>query len=146
MRAPRTGNAGALSFRVCAAGRTFSGGSAKPMRVDIYHHFEFDQPQLSRIETSLANLTDLVTKGLAMDATVQAALDTLTAKVVSLETVEGSAITLLQGLKSALDAALANADPAAVVAAVQSISDKLGTDTQTLADAVTANTPAAAAP
>lgn len=71
------------------------------------------------------------------------ALDALNTKVADLETVEASAVTLLQGLKAALDAALALGDPAAIVTAVQSVSDKLGADTQTLADAVTANTPAA---
>lgn len=69
-------------------------------------------------------------------------LDALNAKVTELETVEQSAITLLQGLKAALDAALALGDPAAIVAAVQDVANKIGTDTQALADAVIANTPA----
>jgi hypothetical protein len=64
--------------------------------------------------------------------------DDLTAKVTALETVQASAIALLQGLKSKLDDAIATGD----AAAIQQLSDKLGADTQALADAVTANTPA----
>lgn len=68
------------------------------------------------------------------------ALDNLTAQVAAQEAVEASVITLLQTLKSELDAAISSGDDAAV----QAIADKLGTDTQALSDAVTANTPAAA--
>ena len=114
------------------------------MRIDV--HFHFDSAQLDRIESSLLNLTKLATKGLTMQQAIQDAIDGLAAKVASLETVEDSAVSLLQGLKTALDTALANQDPTAVVAAVQAISDQLGTDAQKLADAVTANTPAAPAP
>lgn len=72
------------------------------------------------------------------------ALDALNTKVAALETVQGSATALLKGLKDALDAALANNDPAAALASIQALSDKLGTDTDTLAKAVSDNTPAAA--
>lgn len=53
--------------------------------------------------------------------------------------VETSAITLLQGLKAALDAAIASNDPAAL----QALSAQLGTNADALAAAVAANTPAA---
>lgn len=52
--------------------------------------------------------------------------------------VEQSAIALLQGLKTALDQALAANDPALL----QAISDELGAKTAELASAVSANTPA----
>jgi len=69
---------------------------------------------------------------------MSAALDNLTAKVTAEETVISSAIALITGIKAALDEALAAND----TAAIQAISDKIGADTQALADAVTANTPA----
>lgn len=70
---------------------------------------------------------------------IMAALDNLKAQVARLETVDARAVALLQGLKSALDAALANDD----TAAIQAIADQLGADTDGLAAAVTQNTPAA---
>lgn len=53
-----------------------------------------------------------------------------------------SAITLLQGLKAQLDAAIASGDPAAV----QAVADNLGAETDKLAAAVAANTPSAPTP
>jgi uncharacterized alpha-E superfamily protein len=67
------------------------------------------------------------------------ALDDLTAKVEAETTVNQSAVTLLQTLKTELDAAIASGDDSAL----QALSDKIGTNTQALADAITANTPAA---
>lgn len=64
-------------------------------------------------------------------------LTALTAAVARVTDVEQSAITLLQGLKAQLDAA--GTDPVALKA----LSDKLGTDSDSLAAAVLANTPAA---
>jgi len=69
-------------------------------------------------------------------------MDDLEAKVAAQETVEASAIALLTGIAAELKAALANNDTPRIVA----LSAKLSTDTQTLADAVSANTPAATAP
>lgn len=70
---------------------------------------------------------------------IMAALDDLKAAVAKNTDVTESAIVLLQGLKAKLDEAIASDDPAAL----QALSDQLGTETQKLADAVTANTPAA---
>lgn len=67
----------------------------------------------------------------------------LTAKVAANTTVEQSAVTLIQGLKAQLDA-LANQDTIDP-ADVKALADKLGTDDDSLAAAVTANTPAAPA-
>lgn len=58
-------------------------------------------------------------------------------KVAAEGTVIDSAVTLLSGLKAALDAA--GTDPAALKA----LSNEIGAKTQTLADAITANTPVA---
>lgn len=66
-------------------------------------------------------------------------LDALKAAVQANTTVEESAITLLQGLKAKLDAAIAAGDPAALTA----LSNDIGAETAKLAAAVTANTPAA---
>ena len=66
----------------------------------------------------------------------------LQAKVAANTTVIESAITLIQGIKAALDAAIAANDPAALKA----LSDTLGAEDQKLADAVAANTPAPPTP
>jgi hypothetical protein len=65
-------------------------------------------------------------------------LDALTAAVNQATTVEQSAIVLLQGLKAALDDAIASGNPAALTA----LSQQLGAQTQALSDAIIANTPA----
>lgn len=66
-------------------------------------------------------------------------LDALKAAVTRDTEVESSAVALLQGLKAALDAAIASNDPAALTA----LSASLGKSTDDLAAAVAANTPAA---
>ena len=66
------------------------------------------------------------------------ALDNLKAAVAAETTISRSAITLLEGLKSRLDDAIASGDPAEV----QALADQLGSDTAALSDAVAANTPA----
>ena len=69
---------------------------------------------------------------------MSAVLDDLTAKVTALQSVDASAVALLQGLKTKLDEAIAGGD----LAAIQALSDQIGVSTQALADAVVANTPA----
>jgi hypothetical protein len=73
---------------------------------------------------------------------IMAALDDLTAQVARNSDVEDSAIALLQGLKKALDAAIASGNPAALTA----LSTQLGAKTDALAAAVVANTPATPSP
>lgn len=72
---------------------------------------------------------------------IMADLTTLTAAVAANRTVSDSAVTLLQGLKVALDAAIAADDPVAL----EALSTDLGAQTTALAAAVTANTPVAPA-
>ncbi len=67
---------------------------------------------------------------------IMSALDDLTAAVAAEDTVIDSAITLLKGLKDALDAA--GTDPVALAA----LSADIAAKTTQLSDAVTANTPA----
>jgi hypothetical protein len=79
-----------------------------------------------------------------MSATLSANFLALQAQVAQNATVEGSAITLLQGLSSQLAAAIAaqaNGDTAALPA----LQTQLSTSAAALAAAITANTPAAPA-
>ena len=66
-------------------------------------------------------------------------LDELKVQVTALETVEDSAIALLEGLKKRLDELLATSD----IEGIKALSAEIGADTSKLADAVKANTPAA---
>lgn len=63
-------------------------------------------------------------------------LEALQAQVAANTTVIERAITLIQGIKAALDAAIASGDPAALTA----LSASLATEDQKLADAVAAAT------
>lgn len=82
-----------------------------------------------------------------MSNTVQEALDALTEEVAQEESVNQSAITLIQGFAAQLAAAVSAAQAAGATAAQLAAFDVLGktlTDgQQALAAAVTANTPAA---
>jgi hypothetical protein len=69
-------------------------------------------------------------------------LSALQAQVAANTTVITSAETLIQGIKAALDAAIASGNPAALDA----LSAQLGTDDSALAAAVAANTPTPPAP
>jgi hypothetical protein len=68
------------------------------------------------------------------------AKENLTREVAENKTVMGSAATLLGNLKQRLDDAIASGDPADL----QALSDELDTNSNALAAAVAANTPAAA--
>ena len=68
-----------------------------------------------------------------------ATLADIQAAVARETSVETSVVTLLQNISSQLQAALASNDPVAM----QAVVDQLNTNAQTLADAVTANTPPA---
>lgn len=65
------------------------------------------------------------------------ALETLQQEVQETKTIVDSAITLIVGLKAALDAAIASGDPAALTA----LSAELDAKQQELAAAISANTP-----
>lgn len=66
-------------------------------------------------------------------------LDTLITRVSEIETVADSAIALLADLKARLDAAIAAGDMTALV----ELSERLGAQTDELAQAIIHNTPAA---
>src|SRR4051812_11872379 len=98
----------------------------------------------------LTNLNFLLRELRTMSDTLQAELAALTQRVAASDTVQGSVIALLQDLHSKLDAALAAAQQGGVdPAALQQLHDivaHMGSQTQALADAVVANTPADSAP
>lgn len=71
------------------------------------------------------------------------ALTDLQAQVASNTTVVNSAATLISGLKTALDAAIAAQQDGDDGAALQALSSELAASDAALAAAVTANTPAA---
>ena len=87
--------------------------------------------RLVRIELKL----DLLLK---QEATLMATVGDVQNAVTSETTVVGSVVTLLQQLSTMLKAAIASNDPAAL----QAVVDSINSNAQTLADAVTANTPA----
>lgn len=95
-----------------------------------------DRDQLDRIEFKLDALRAL-TRAQGMETDMN--LDDLKAQVEAQTTVVDSAVTLLQQLKTMLDQAIASGDPAKI----QAVADLLHHNTQALADAVVANTPAA---
>ncbi len=92
----------------------------------IYVHFDNESEIFKQLSLILKNQTKMATDLSALQAAVEK--DTA---------VDQSAITLLQGLKAALDAA--GTDPVALKA----LSDQLGSNSDALAAAVAANTPAA---
>lgn len=86
-------------------------------------------------------LLNLILKGIT---TMSAQLDALTAQVQQNTTVIDSAMTLIAGLKTELDKAIAAQAGGDDGAALQALSASLAASDQALAAAVTANTPVAA--
>jgi uncharacterized membrane protein len=107
------------------------------MRIDLYHHIlrDEDEGRLARIE---GLLTALITQGANSMATMQEAMDALTAEVTRNTTVDESAIALINGLADQI-AALAQEGN---VQAILALTAKMKADSDGLAAAVTANTPA----
>ena len=92
-----------------------------------------------KLDTILAALTQISVK----EDVMAADLTTLQADVTQNTTVVGSAVALLNGLKSQLDAAIAQLpDPTAL----QALSAAIESSDIDLANAITANTPAPPAP
>jgi hypothetical protein len=106
------------------------------MRIEIHHylHHVEDEGRLARIE---ALLTTLTTKGEAQMATLQELMAELQAEVTRNTEVDQSAILLINGLADQIAALLAAGDTTGLEALVI----KLREDSDSLAAAVTANTP-----
>ena len=73
-----------------------------------------------------------------MEKRLSAQMDSLTTNVRNMTTVVDSVLALLTGLSKRLSDALASGDPVAL----QALADEVAADSQKLADAVVANTPA----
>jgi len=91
-----------------------------------------------RIEQTVGTVLTNTSRG----GVVMASLDALKAQVDANTTLEGSAVTLIQGIAAQLQAALAGNDPAKV----QALVDELQASAAPLAAAIAANTPAAPTP
>lgn len=103
---------------------------AKPMQHDVFLALEALGRKLDRV---IALLSNLIVKG----AVMAQELDDLTAEVTRNTEVDASARALLTGLSAKLDAAIAAGNPAAI----QDLANSLRASNDTLAAAVTANTP-----
>jgi len=107
------------------------------IRIDVHHYVHADG------NAEVVGLLHQVLQKLGvLKMTVQDDFAALQAKVANETTVEASAITLLQGLKSQLDA-LAAAGTPVTSDQINALSQQIDTNSSTLAAAVTANTPAA---
>ncbi len=104
---------------------------------DYWTHQKLDAlgKQLDRVLLLLGDMK-------AKEDIMSGELQTLQTQVAANTSVEQSAITLLQGLKAALDSAIASGNPAALT----DLSHQLATSQTALAAAVVANTPAASPP
>ena len=106
------------------------------MRIDIYHHILWENDETNqKLDAILLKLEDIRGKEEAM--TLE--LDALTLQVQATTDVETSAIVLIQGLATQL--AAIKDDPAKIAA----LSVSLKASADSLAAAITANTPAAPA-
>lgn len=130
-----------------AASRVGAVGASQFMgkhMIELRHHVDLrvdsesrlGDPAIQRLDQIIAILRS-ITLGVSK---MSVQLETLAERVAAVESVGDSAVMLLGELKTALDAALASDD---IEEAVQALSDRLGAQTQELADAVAANTLAA---
>lgn len=109
-----------------------------PVDVFVFNTEAPTAPETSLVGTLLANIDSLLARMTRMNDV----LETLTARVAAIETVGSSAVTLLNGLREALDAAVAGGD----MAVVADLNERLAVQTADLAAAVAANTMAASEP
>ena len=105
--------------------------------INVHHFFHCveDEGRLARIEDKLSAL---ITQGASNMATMQELMAALTAEVERNTAVDESAILLINGLADQIAALLAANDTAGLEALVT----KLRSDSDALAAAVVANTPA----
>jgi len=108
------------------------------MEHDIFLRLDTVEAKLDAILTAVATLSSANSAAFtSLGAHIMQELDDLQAKVTEINTVEESAIALLNGLSAQLTAAAGNP------AQVQAIADSLSAESAKLAAAVAANTPAA---
>ena len=90
-------------------------------------------------EKIFSKIAEILTAIRLLGKTMANELADLQSKVTASGDATDAAVILLNGLKEKLDAAIASGDPVAL----QALSDSLGTNTDELAAAILANTPAA---
>jgi uncharacterized membrane protein YheB (UPF0754 family) len=120
------------------------------LEIELHVHLH-DSPPDERVLRGLEKLSTqiaaMAAKELVMNKDVQTKLDDLTSKVAAETSVTQSVKTLLEGLSAQIaalkDQVAAGGDPTEILAALDTIGATLATNNQALADAVTANTPAA---
>ena len=112
--------------------------SRDPNHFSHPHHAHHElHRKLDHLSLKADEITRLLHLVLKKETLIMADLTSLTAQVKTNTDVEQSAIVLIQGIAAQL--AAAKTDPAAI----QALSDSLNASAASLADAVTANTPAA---
>lgn len=102
-----------------------------PLTLPIAVHFVGEQQVYNLLNQVLTSI-----------GTIMSALDTLKTEVAQNTEVIASAVTLINGLKAKLDAAIASGDPAQL----EALSASLDSSSNALAAAVATNTPADPAP
>jgi hypothetical protein len=100
------------------------------------------QTQLTSMSKTLNVVASTVAVLQTQEVKEMSALDDLKAAVTQTQTVEQSAVTLLQGIAQKLNEAMANNQAASNDPALTSLRDQLNTSAAELAAAITANTPA----
>lgn len=103
------------------------------MEINIHHYIHWVDPPAEALTRIEAKLDQLIAEGVTMAADLTA----LTAEVTRNTDVDQSAIALLQGLAAQIESL--KADPVAL----QALADQLKGSSDKLAEAITANTPAA---
>ena len=109
------------------------------MKFDVAVKFGLDDDTAGIVASSFALLTAI------NERTLQMAIDfsAVRAEITELQSVNAGVKLLLADLKTRLDALLEIGDPAVVRAELQSLRDVLDAETNSLAAAAEANTPAA---
>jgi hypothetical protein len=109
------------------------------MKLDIAVKLGLDDDTAGVVAQILALITaiDEKVRQMAIDFTA------IKTEITELKSVNAGVKALLADLKTRLDALLAIGDPAVVVAELQSLRDELDAETNALAAAAEANTPAA---
>ena len=101
-----------------------------------------DPSDLAAIDSKLAAISQQLGIVQSQEAATMATIQDVQAEVTSQTDVVNSVVTLLNGLKAQLHAAIASGDPTAI----QAVADGIAANTQALSDAAVANTPAATPP
>jgi hypothetical protein len=103
------------------------------IQVNVNHYYHVDKKTSKKLDAILRILQDIRRK----EVIILKEMDDLETQVTGIESVDQSAVTLIQGIAAQL--ADAKTDPAKI----QALADRLNASATALAAAITANTPAA---